>query len=458
MSANAVATATDVMFYINLVLVFIAMIELAAFIVLYRKTSCADVAGLATILLFAMGLCAFVCQLIIYVLALDSAVYFVYLGLAVMYCAFVVGSVYCVFLSRNSHKTLCILAGVFNIVPPVGAVFVTMLSYKINIDTRGQSLVFNGYAYTYAALGEFCSKTPADFADMSGNMKFEQLDKKRTKKYLKQLKANTADAEGKYKYGAALVYYFPYKYNKALRYMQKAAEGHYSAALFNLGYYYEVGVYVKSDFKKAKSYYIKAADAGDTDAALRLAILAIKNGNAAEGIKILQDRVESMGDLCAKYNIGVCHENGYGVEPNIAKALDIYTECAKGGLIAAQKRIFALASIDINSAQNGEFFRNVTDRDFQGEFGIMINGLIEIKKRRAADAAEIFLNAVRKKGEWEGLARYLVGTLYIDCGKLPADRKNGVEFIKSAIPFMPDAKHIYDVVSKSDINKSKKEQ
>ena len=458
MSASSVATATDIMFYINLVLVFMALIEMTAFVVLCKKTSCAVVTGLAAILLFGMGMVVFVIQLILYALSQSFAVYFVYLCLAIFFGGFVVGGVYCVMLSRNSHKALCIASGVCSVIPPISAALVTCLSYKIHRDTRGQSLVFNGYAYTYAALGEFCSKNGVDFVDMSGNMKFKPLGKKSAKKYLKELKRGAYDAAGKYKYAAALIHYIPYKYKKALKLMQKAADGHCSAALFNLGYYYEMGAYVKLDLKKANGYYVKAADAGDTDAALRLAIIAIKNGNAVEGMRILQDRVESMDDICAKYNIGVCYEKGYGTEANIDKALDIYEECAKAGLHFAQRHLFAIAGTDINSPQNGDFFRKVTDREFVGEFGVMIKGLVEIKKRHAADAAEIFLNAVRYKGAWEGLARCLVGTLYIDCGKLPVDRKNGVEYIKSAIPLLPDARHIYSVVSNSDVYKNKKDK
>ncbi|MBD5131335.1 MAG: sel1 repeat family protein [Clostridiales bacterium] len=447
----------DIMFYINLCLLFCAFVAATSLIVLCKKTSCAIVCGLASVLVFGFGFVLFVVQLVLYTMSHDGTPYAVYFCMALLYCGFIVGGVYCGMLSRNSHKALCISAAICSIVPPVGAVLMVILSYKINRDSRGQELVFNGYAYTYAALGEFCDGHKAKFLDSAGDASFEKLNKKQTKRKLKDLKRESKTPDGKCAYAAAILTYTPYKYKKALRLFNKAAEAHCVQAMFNLGCYYETGSYVKKDIKKAKSFYTKAADAGDTDAVMRLALINIEYGSAQDGLHILQDRMEENGDIYAKYNIGVCHEKGLGVTRDVIKAVEIYTECANAGMLAAQRRIFAIASHNINSAQNGQFFRTVTDREFVGTFKTMIDGLIEIKKRHAADAADKFLEAVKKHDSWEGVARCLVGTLYIDCGKLPEDRNNGAEYIKSAIPLYPAAKHIYTVVSRGDINKNKKE-
>ena len=261
------------------------------------------------------------------------------------------------------------------------------------------------------------------------------------------LKAKTNTAAGKFDYATALVWYAPYKFKKAYRLMSKAANDGYAPALFNLGYFYEIGKYVNRDLKKAREYYKRAGAAGDADSALRLAIVDIKDGNAQAGLSVLNERAE-FGDLYAKYDIGVCNELGLGMEKNIDKAFDIYTECANIGMYVAQARIFAAACKDIPSAQNGDFFRRITDRKFDGAFAVMIDGLIEIKKRHAADASEKFLQAVKMRDKWEGVARCLVGTLYIDRGKLPQDRYNGVEYIGSALDLWSGAKDIYAVLPK----------
>lgn len=449
---------TFVMFCVNIGLILCAVIQATALVVLYRKTACASVVGLAAVMVFGMSAFLFVLQLLMYVYNNADAVYAISFCLCLTYAAFITSCVYSIMLSRNSHKKLCILTGVLDLIPPIGVVFTIVLSYKINRDTTVQEYVYRGYAYTYAALGQFCAANKASFTDLAGAEELRPLGKREIKSKLKDLKRHVDTAEGQYAYAAAIATYTPEKSKKAVKYMKQAADGNHASALFNIGYYYELGAYLPKDFKKAKSYYTRAADAGDADAELRLGILEIKSDNAAEGFALFKARAETKHDGCAKYNMGVCYELGVGVEPDIEKALDLYVECDngadKGGRNAdianiARRRIFALAATDINSSQNGDFFRKVTDRPFKGEFRIMLDGLIEIKKRHAADAADCFLKAVKKGGVWEGLARCLVGTLYIDCGKELKDKCNGAEYIKSALDMMPDAKHMYSVIPAS---------
>ncbi len=443
-SVANISKSVDIFFYINLGLLFCAIIEMTALIVLCKKTSCAGVIGLAAVILIGIGTAVFVVQLFMYVYRNEYAGYAVYIGTAVLYAGFLLELVYCIMLSRNSHKTLCIAAGVCNLLPPVGAIMCVKLSYSIKRDTPGQELIFNGYAYTYAALGEFCAKNSAEFLDMAGEEEFEHLTGKQVKQRLKELKKHADGPENIFRYASAVAYYTPDS-NKAVRLMAKAAAMDHAPAMFNLGYYYETGTYVKTDLKKAAEYYSRAAARGDADAQLRLCILRIKTGGAEKGMSLLRERAEK-GDLCARYNLGICAELGYGGSPDPLKAVDIYFECAELGLFVAQKRIFAIAGTDINSAHNGDFFRKVTDRNFSGTFGIMIKGLIEIKKRHAADASEYFLKAVNHRDRWEGLARCLVGTLYLDRGKTDADRVNGAEFIRSAVPMLRSAKNVYSVI------------
>lgn len=438
-----------IMFYLNLGLLLCTFIQVTALIVLYRKTSCASVAGLATIMVFCLSAVLFFIQLLMYVYKNKYAVYAIMFCLSLTYSSFIMSCVYSIMLSKHSHKSLCIATGIFDIIPPIGVGFTIILSYKLHRDTPVQEYVYNGYAYTYAALGQFCARNGASFIDMAGDEEFEPLDKKQIKRKLKELKRAAVTGEGQYAYASAIAAYTPENSKKAVKYMRRAADANYAPALFNLGYYHEIGAYVKKDFKKAKGLYARAAEAGDKDAALRLGILEIKLGNATAGLELFKERAEKENDVCAKYNLAVCHEQGIGVEPDMDSALDIYTECVKDGLFAAQKRIFAIASTDINSAQNGEFFRKVTDRPFDGTFAIMINGLIEIKKRLAADAADCFLKAVKRYDKWEGFARCLVGTLYIDCGKDVKDKCNGAEYIMSAKELMPWAKDVFSVVPAS---------
>ena len=56
----------------------------------------------------------------------------------------------------------------------------------------------------------------------------------------------------------------------AFVYAQRGAEGGLATAEFAMGYFYEVGIYVRADLKISRSWYEKAADHGNKDASGRL--------------------------------------------------------------------------------------------------------------------------------------------------------------------------------------------
>lgn len=421
------------------------------FVVLCRKTACADLAGYIAVALFGFGLAAFFVQLFLYVYGIKYAMHAVCAALAIMYCGIFTGAIYCILLGRNSHKALCVTSGIFGFVPPIGTLFAIVLSYKIERDTPMKELVFNGYAYTYAALGAFCKRNGARLADAAGEEDFEPLKRKAAKKRLKTLKKQARTPEGRYEYAVALLRYMPRKLKRAVSMLRRAADGGHVPALFNIGYCYETGAYVNKDAKRAREYYKRAATVGDGDAALRLCIVELTDGDATAGARMLSERAEG-GDVYAEYNLAVCRERGLGVEKDAASAVDAYVKLARGGLFIAQKRLFALAAECVNAnKRKSEIFSGIVDSDFSGTgaFELMIKGLIEIMERRAADAAEQFVNAVMRRGKWEGVARCIVGTLYTDSGEKDADRLNGVGYVRSAVGLTPIADDIIAAMPRS---------
>lgn len=436
---------TDIMFYVNLVLFFCAVTAVATLGVLRRKTACEVRAGIAALCVFALGLVAFLVQLLLYVCRIDGARYAVGTALSVMYAAFIEASLYCFVLSRKSNRALCLATGIFCLVPPVGAIFLAVLSVKVRHDTPMQALVFGGYPYTYAALAQYCSVYKPEFEDSAGVEGFERLSKKEISEKLRSLKKDRATAEGKYRYASAVAEYDPENMIVAVKYMRKAAEENYAPALFNLGYWHEVGAHVKKDEKKAREFYTRAAEGGDGDAKLRLGILEIKTGNVRSGTDIFRARADE-GDVCALYNLGVCAEKGCGCAPDEAEAVEIYGDCADKGSVAAERRLFAIAARDINTSKNDELFRKITERPYYGMFSVMMAGLIDIKNKLASDAADKLLGAVKSGRAWTGIARCLVGTLYIDCGKQYEDRLNGADYVASSVEIFPAARSVYSVL------------
>lgn len=56
----------------------------------------------------------------------------------------------------------------------------------------------------------------------------------------------------------------------AFKYARRAAQNDLATAEFAMGYFYEVGIYVRPDLKTSRTWYEKAADHGNTDAAARI--------------------------------------------------------------------------------------------------------------------------------------------------------------------------------------------
>lgn len=434
--------AVDIVFYINLALALLTLIHSAAICVLCKKTAFGVQTGLTGVFWAGFAILTYIIQLVLYSLRNGYAVYFVYAALGMMGSALIVQSIYCFLLGKRSDKNMCIATGVLLYVPPIGTVMLVLLSYKMRKDSRAQNLLFNGYAYTLAAIGAFTAKYPGEYIDSAAEAQFPELSKKEAFKHVKALKKKAKDPEGKYKFGVAVAHYFPMDTRIAVRAMKKASKNDYPAALFNLGYWHEIGYYFKKDLKKAREYYQRAEALGDRDATLRLGVVEIESGNEKVGVEIF-DKCAKAGDECALYDYAFCLERGVGIEKDGIKAVEIYADCAKRGMYAAKRRLFWLAIKSVGEVEYDDMFRRIAQLEFEGEFSLAMEGAIAVKEKRAANAADAFLAAVKYRGKSEGVCRLFVGTLYIDCGDTEKDRQNGAAYIKTAIDMTPLAKDIY---------------
>ncbi|MCH5158909.1 MAG: sel1 repeat family protein [Clostridiales bacterium] len=445
----------EIIFYINLGFALCIMVELTATVLMLRKTAFDSLAGETAVILYCIGLASFVAQLVFRLVGGRGFVYAVLVACGIMSSSFIVGGVYRFLLGRRSNPVLCAVSGILSLLPPVGTAFSVILLKRLRFDTHAEQIVFNGFAYTFAVLDSVVGRFRAEYIDGSGEVHFDELDKKSASELLKKLKKKAKTPEGCYEYGNALISYRPEKYGLGMKMIKKAAKGDYPAALFNLGYCYEKGSGVKKDRKKAHKLYNRAALLGDEDAALRLGIVNIQSKDKADGVAVFRERAEK-GDLCAKYNLGVCYERGDGVKADYKKAVSLYYECVS--LAAAQRRLFSLACdciepIDISAeTYKTDRFTVTACRDYEGSLALMMNGLIAIYDKQAADAAGYFLEAVKRRGMWEGIARCLVGALYMDCGASVADRKNGAAYVRSAFSLTPIAKELYVIIPKNVIN------
>ncbi len=444
----------DIVFYINLGLAISMFITATAICVLCKKTVFGLQTGLTAAFIAAAALLGYVVQLVMYSLGNGYAQYAVFADAFLLGCTVIASSVYCFMLSKRSNKNLCLAAGVLMFVPPIGTCLTAALSLKLSRDSRAQSMLFNGYAYTYAAVGAFTARYKGGFIDSAEGIGFDTLKERDAFKHVKALKKKAKDADGKYKYAAALAHYFPQDTRLAVKAMTKAAKLGHAAATFNLGYWHEIGYYFKKDLKKANELYAAAEKLGDTDAELRRAVVAIERGNVQEGAQIFKARADASDDS-GLFDYALCLERGVGVGKDVLKAVDLYADCARRGMFAAQQRLFALAGESIGTTEYDDVFRKIAKiQFFEGEFSLALEGIIAVKEKRAANAADAFLAAVKRRGKWDGVCRLFVGTLYIDSGETELDRKNGAAYIKTSIPMTPLAQDIYMTVPKSLRGKS----
>lgn len=102
----------------------------------------------------------------------------------------------------------------------------------------------------------------------------------------------------------------------AFTYAQRAAQSGLPTAEFALGYFYEVGIYVQSDIKEARSWYAKAAASGNKDASGRIeSISRSKTLSRKDHEKVAISRIKS-----TRYT---AHQRGNSLESNPQQSIQM---------------------------------------------------------------------------------------------------------------------------------------
>ena len=138
--------------------------------------------------------------------------------------------------------------------------------------------------------------------------------------------------------------------NYALKlYQEVATKGNYNA-YYKLGMTYLEGKYVKQDYKKAYSFFLKGAkierekdEAGICINKLgymnHLAYGKVKNDKLA--IKYYLEAAK-IGNNCAQFNLGQCYLFGHGCDEDIEQALYWFNQSAKTGSTSAMIKLSEL--------------------------------------------------------------------------------------------------------------------
>jgi TPR repeat protein len=109
----------------------------------------------------------------------------------------------------------------------------------------------------------------------------------------------------------------------AATWYQHAAAQHYTPAYYSLGRMLEEGRGLAKDEKLAESYYQLAADAQEPLAYYALARMKQKHGWPVEGV-YYYERASQAGIPDADYALGVCYQEGEGVQKDLDRARQYY--------------------------------------------------------------------------------------------------------------------------------------
>jgi len=116
-----------------------------------------------------------------------------------------------------------------------------------------------------------------------------------------------------FKYASALI-----KQNKVeegIKQLEMAAHRHHPTALYELASYYELGLGVAKDTRKAITYYQEAIEAGSSDARFNLALLLVKsktNSNNLAEARSLMTTLAKQGDIEAQYSLSLMYKDALG--------------------------------------------------------------------------------------------------------------------------------------------------
>ncbi|MDP8232272.1 MAG: tetratricopeptide repeat protein, partial [Candidatus Zophobacter franzmannii] len=135
------------------------------------------------------------------------------------------------------------------------------------------------------------------------------------------------------------------EYEKAVPLYQKAADLGNNYSQYSLGMCYEFGQGVEADIDEAFKWYLKAAENGNDEAPASLSEIAdtfYENEEYEKAVPLYQ-KAADFDDAYAQYSLGVCSQNGEGVEEDLDEATKWYLKAAENGNDEARTTLAEIA-------------------------------------------------------------------------------------------------------------------
>ena len=229
-------------------------------------------------------------------------------------------------------------------------------------------------------------KMSADFGDDEGMLQFALLsmDNNESIRYLK-LAAEKGNNEARYFLAMSLK--DEKKYTEAIEYLEEASHDHHEDSLFQLGVFYQNGLGVPADMRRAAQFYKEAAILPNATSASQFNYAVIlKNGwgvpknlpMAAKYFKLaaLQGDSEAMNNYALLLNSGES-----GIKPNVSEAMKFFKMAADQGNSLAQNNYALLLknSYMANTAELQEALKYFKMASDQGNYNAMNNYALMLK-------------------------------------------------------------------------------
>jgi uncharacterized protein len=145
---------------------------------------------------------------------------------------------------------------------------------------------------------------------------------------------------------------------RAFDLFSRAAEGGDRWSQLDLGYFFDTGLYVRTDKEKALHWYHKAYRQGEASAANNIAIIHRERGQLGKMIWWFR-RTAALGEHEAFFELGRCYETGSGVPKDFDKAKRLYRRVLTSRDVIetireqARERLAKLAKLESRAERGG---------------------------------------------------------------------------------------------------------
>jgi len=237
----------------------------------------------------------------------------------------------------------------------------------------------------------------------------------------------------------------PRDLERSLTLCRQAYEAGDAEAARFLGTFYEDGVGVEQDLERARELYAEAADQGFVLANYSLGNLLFRLQHIDEALARWAQGAEA-GDAYSIVSLGLCFQEGTGVEQDLDEAVRLYNIAAEGGNSEAMIRLAILyrdgSGVGHDDAKMNELLNKAKKLDHPFawyELGRqMLTGSEKPDDIIASPALEYFEQAARL-GQLEAME--VCGEVY--CMSSDPDYETGLPYLDSAIAAeSPRAKYV----------------